>query len=125
MSDLRLELTPTLAYDLVLTDSDLTLVDGDEAVAQNIVIRLKFFRREYFLDTRMGIPYRTDVFIKNPDLLLIRQIFRRAIETTAGVEEVTEFEAELDTTRRHLSIRFRAQLSSGTELVFDDFILDI
>lgn len=125
MSDIKLELNPSLEYDIVLEDDGLVLVEGDEAVAQNIRIRLQFFLGEHFLDTRQGIPYRRDIFVSNPDELLISQLLREAIETTAGVEEVTEFQLSIDKVTRKMSVTYRAQLSSGGELELNDFILDV
>jgi len=122
MTDLRLDLE---THDIVFVDGDLAFVEDDEAIAQNLKIRFLFFAEEWFLDTRLGIPYFRDILIKNPDEDLIRYLFIRAAETTAGVDSVTEFSLAIDKNARKLSINLRALLDSGEELVFTDFILDV
>ena len=43
--------------DLVLRDGDVLLIDNAERVAQQILITLRFWLGEWFLNTKDGIPY--------------------------------------------------------------------
>ena len=43
--------------DLVIKNNDLILIDNTERVAQQVLITLRFWLGEWFLDTREGVPY--------------------------------------------------------------------
>lgn len=109
MSDLRL----TGAQDLDLAGDRASLVTGADAVAQKIGVRLRLFRGEWFLDERVGVPYYEQVLVKNPNLVAIRSLFRRAIATTPGVEEVTSLDLTVDTAQRRAEVSFRARANDG------------
>lgn len=125
MSDIKLNINPGEEYDVVLKGYDLEIVDGIDAIAQNIRIRLQFFLGEFFLDVRQGIPYRRQVFVHNPDELLITQLFRKTIATTAGVADVESIKVSVDKVKRKLTCTFRARTDAGQNLEFDNFILDV
>lgn len=82
--------------DLLLDDNDeLVIVNGDWAFAadevgikQGIRIRLRFFQGEWIFDLAIGISYWQDIFVKNPSLIIVREIFRRALAAAPGVQEV-------------------------------------
>lgn len=99
------------------TDNDLALVAGQlvlvrdvaECAAIQLRNRFQFVKGEYFLDTRQGVPYFAYVFIKNPDVLLIKQLFRWVITTTPGIKAVLELVTRFDSAARKLFFSFRAQ----------------
>jgi len=84
MKDLKLD----TFGELDLSSGDLQFVTGADAVAQHLRIRLRFFLGEWFLDTRVGIPYFSVFFIKQPNLAAIEAIYRRAIQTVPGVDSL-------------------------------------
>lgn len=105
----------TLALD---SDGDLAipvrLSTGLEAARQLLVNRFNAVLRDWFLDLRRGIPYHEAVFIKNPNLSVIRGIFRQVLETTRGVSNVTRFDLTVDTKTRAVSIGpFEAIITDG------------
>jgi hypothetical protein len=52
-------------HDLSFSNGDLLLCPTDaDAIAQTIVIRLKTFLGEWFLDENRGLPYLTQIFGK-------------------------------------------------------------
>jgi hypothetical protein len=106
--------------DIDVTNSDLSIVEGTDAIAQHISIRLQFFRGEWFLDTRLGIPYYQDVLVKNPDLVVIRGIFREVILETPGVQELVTFDTTFDAATRKLTVTFQALLTTGEILDFSE-----
>lgn len=122
MSDLKMN---TATWDLDVTNGDVSLVTGTEATAQQIAVRLRFFYKEWFLDERQGIPYFRDILIKNPDLDLLRDTFRRTVESTPGVDRVTTMTVGIEKASRRLNLFFRALTDTGEELVFEPFVLDI
>jgi hypothetical protein len=109
--------------DLALTDGQITLTQTlAESVAQHLTLRLSFFLGEWFLDPSEGIPYQTEIFVKNPNLSRITSIYRKVILGTPGVSSLNRFEMSFDAATRELTIStFEAVLSDGTTLTADDF----
>lgn len=122
MSDIKLDFG---TGDLDLTGHQLNLVTGADAIEQQLRIRLRFFLGEYFLDTRQGIPFYREVLIKNPNLPLLRSIFREAIITTPGVSSVQDVQVSVNGVTRTLSLTFVATIDTGEELVFNPFIIEL
>jgi hypothetical protein len=85
-------------------------IHGADAVAQHLRIRLRFYLGEWFLDTRVGIPFYTQIFVKNPNLAAINTVFRRAIVSTPGVEILERLDLALDSATRQLTLEFTAKL---------------
>lgn len=107
------------------TDRDLALVNGElvlvDDIAQCAAIELQnkflFGKGEYFLDTREGIPYFEKIFVKNPDVLAIRQLFRSLILATRGVKNVLELSVTNDPATRKGSFSFRAVADNGKVII--------
>lgn len=100
------------------TDGDLAvpirLVTGSEATKQWLGNRFKSFLRDWFLDQRRGTPYREVVFVHNPNLQIIRGVFRQILERTPGISRVTRFDISLDRKTREVSIGpYEAILTGG------------
>lgn len=121
MADLKLDLTTN---DLDLSTADLQIVTDDDAIVQHLVIRFQFFKGEWFLDRRVGIPYFTDVLIKNPSLANVRNLITQTILTTPGIAELQELTLDLNSTTRKLDVAFIALKDDGEILDFSGvFIL--
>ena len=111
--------------DILIEDDALVLVEGDDAIVQHLQIRFKFFLGEWFLDTRIGVPYFDEILIKNPDLNRVRGIYRQTILTTPGIASLETFELDLDAATRTLKVTFRARKADGEILEFnEEFIID-
>lgn len=118
MADLRID--PTTG-DLDFSASDLQIIDGSEAIAQHLRIRLQFFLGEWFLNRDIGIPYFQDVFIKAPSTSVVRRIIRDVVAGTPGVAEVTDLLVDYEPADRRLNISFNATaLPDGTPITFDE-----
>lgn len=96
--------------DLDLSKSDLQLIDGSDAVAQHLLIRLRVFKGEWFLDQRVGVPYYQDILKKSPNLVAVRGIFTRAIVTSPGVNSLERLDLEFNKGARTLGLSFSALL---------------
>lgn len=116
-----------VAGDIDITTGDLILASGNESVAQHVLIRLRLFAGEWFLDTRVGLPYYDQVLIKSPDNKAVRAIITQAILTTPGIEALESFEMDFDGVTRTMSVSFVARLTNSTDpLVFDEeLIIDV
>jgi hypothetical protein len=112
--DLKLDTTG----DLDISDDALHLVDGADAIAQHVQIRLRLFKGEWFLDAEVGLPYYDTVLVKAPDLLAIRSVIRQAILETPGVASLDGFEMEFDRAARSLAVSFTATTDDGQQLDF-------
>lgn len=95
--------------DLILQDRDLMVIDNAERVAQQIVIQLRFWYGEWFLDTSDGVPYLERVLVKNPNLNHIRQIFREAIQKVPDVKKVNYVDLEFDEPKRALMVSYQVE----------------
>jgi hypothetical protein len=114
--------------DLKLEAGDLVEIDGIAYTRQKLACRFRFFLGEWFLDKREGVPFFREVFVKNPNLDVIRAVFRRVAATTPGVLSVPRFEVRFDARARVLSFDFVAICTAGKIIVSpgnDDFIVDV
>ena len=108
------------ALDLLLDDNDeLVIVNGDWAMAtdkigikQLIKIKLRFFQGEWFLDLEAGIAFWTAIFIKNPSLVEVREIFRQALSDTPGVSNVITLDVQY-TAARVITVVWQVQTDLG------------
>lgn len=100
--------------DLVITDGDLVLVSGKQAILQNILQRLRVFLGEWFLDNTIGLPYFQQILVKNPDLGKTDAIFQNVILGTPGVEQLSTYSFQADTATRVLRLAFSVETTSGT-----------
>jgi hypothetical protein len=110
MTDLRLD---PLTGDLYVSETGATALETDYvgAARQRLAIRLQLFLGEWFLNTRLGVPYFRDVLVKNPDMRLIRALLRSKILADADVVAVPRMEMSLS--GRTLSVDFDATLRDG------------
>jgi hypothetical protein len=91
------------------------------AALQGIWSRLKLVKGDYFLNLYEGIPYYTDVFVKNPSVPLIKSIFKQAILSYPGITEVSNMILDWNRSTRQATISFTAVLNSGLILKSSDF----
>lgn len=62
---------------------------------------------------------------KNPNLDVVRGIFRDTIIETPGVASIESLELSIDAVTRTLSITFQATLDSGGVLTYTPFIIEV
>jgi len=94
--------------------------DLKEAVAQELYIRFRFFKGDWFLDPNSGAPYLQSILGKKTPLGILSQIFKRIITTCPGVKALTTFSIAR-TANRGLQVNFQAQLQNGQTLTSADF----
>lgn len=109
-------------WDLYLESGNLVISSGHDAARQAVNYRLRLFMGEWFMDENEGVPYWTQILIKNPNLPAIREIIRARIAATPGISEVLSISLEKDTGRTY-SLSFKAKLYDDTLLVTDGFAL--
>ena len=99
--------------DLLIRDNDLQIVIGEDQLEQNVKIRLRFFSEEWFLNINNGLPFYSDILVKNPNIPNIDSIIKAEILDTNGVEEILEFISTYDNTERRYTINFTIRTEFG------------
>jgi len=100
--------------DLVIEDFTIQLTpDLTESIKQRILIRLKTFKGEYFLDTNFGTPYYQQVFVKGISKGVVDSIFKSVINETPGVVNVISYSSVLNPISRTYTADFGALLDTG------------
>lgn len=111
--------------DLLLESGNLRLTSGLDAIAQDVTIRLRFFLGEWFLDTRVGVPYFQEILVKNPNIPRVTQLLRQVVQETPGVTSVDRFDFSFDAATRKASVAFTASTTAG-QLTYDqELILEV
>lgn len=127
MATLRITQTPTpsnpTAGDLWLDDSgqlewvgmDITdAEDYSRAILQSIRTRLLIVRGEWYLDQRIGTPWREKVWHKGATSEVIHAIARLVIAGTPGVESIQSLRVSLDSAERSATITTTVVSDLGT-----------
>lgn len=120
MSDLKLN----SENDLLLTDDGRLELHTDLAptVRQRLLIRLRTWLGEWFLDQNIGMPYLRDFLVKNPDFTVIRSVLRRAALATPGIERVVSLRLDERSDLRRLGVDITVQLTDGVTLTINDAV---
>ncbi len=101
--------------DFTLSPGGRLQLEVDPLVAAAIKLRHRFslFKGEWFLDSRQGIPYYDVVFLKNPNLELIRRMLRRVILSCPPITAVQKAELFFASKERTLIFIFEATGEDG------------
>ena len=92
----------------------LTTEEDGESVAQRLRVRLRLWRGDYALDTRVGIPFRRWIGSKGESsVTLAETVLRRAVSTCPGVGRVDGFAFALDRTTRTATVDFAVTTDTG------------
>lgn len=113
MTDARLD--PTTG-DLYVSETGAVALLSEYAatVRQRLAIRLQLFAGEWFLNTRLGVPYYRDALVKNPNFTVVRTLLRSTVLRDPDVVDVPRMEMSL--LGRTLSVDFDATLRDGSVL---------
>lgn len=119
----------TATNDLVFVNGELVLVQTvHEEVAIVLNAKFKHFKGGWFLDVRQGFPWIEVVYVKNPDLQIIKGVIRQVILDTQGVTDVPQLDLEFDAPTRLLTGTIRVLCDDGFIVVGgpgDPFIVEI
>lgn len=102
MLDIRLNAD----HDLDVSMLDLRLVDKTEQVRQQLLIKLRLWVGEWFLDTDFGTPYLQEILGKQLTLSGAITALRNSILEVEGVRTITEFEYNFSAQDRKLDVSF-------------------
>lgn len=109
----------TLALDLVTGDlaiagGRLGVVEGPDAIRQQLQMRLRMWSGEWFADTSVGVPWGSILGAKGAQAFA-EATLRRAISTCPGVATLDAFTFAVDA-RRRATVTFRVRTTSGVVL---------
>ena len=120
-----MDLLLNAAGDLDLSTNDAQLVDGIEAVRQELQIRYRFFLGEWFLDPTEGVPYIRDVLKKAPNEAQVRAMLAQVAQSTPGVASVDGIELDLDSGTRTLTVSLQLGADISGELTYVPFVVEV
>ena len=100
-------------HDLLVTGIDLALVDGAEQVRQQLLIKLKLWQGEWFLDTEFGTPYLQQILGKQLTMSGAIVALRKSILEVQGVTQITTFDYQFDRATRTIKIQFTVNTPHG------------
>lgn len=107
-------------WDLSTGNTDLELLTGADAIAQHLAQRIKMFLGEWFLDTRKGVTYIQQIFVKNPNETVVDSALKTVIIQTPGVAKLTAFELQIDRSLRKLKLSFTAKTNDGEIIEYSE-----
>jgi hypothetical protein len=108
--DLELDLT---TRDLVLRDGDLYLVRDAASIVQDIDMRLRFWKGEWFLDPNVGVPYLEKILVKPPRLQDAEAVFRELLLAVPGVSRIIDLRVTYEGQLRNLRVRWNVATDLG------------
>ncbi len=86
--------------DLYINNGDLQLVQDIEHVKQHLKIRLQFYLGEWFLDITEGMPFYSDVLVKNPNIPNIDNIMKSRILSTPEIVALLSYKSFFEPSTR-------------------------
>ena len=98
---------------IVFDNYDIKLTEGSDITSQKIKQYLSTVMGEWKLNENLGINYREDILIKNPQLDRIKSIFIKEIQSVEEVVSILNLDIELNKSSRTLSINFKVQDNQG------------
>jgi hypothetical protein len=108
----------TVTGDLDISTGNLRIErDLAQTTAWKLTNLFSFFKGEWFMDTRQGVPYFQYVFITNPNLPVIGTIFNRVARSAPGVATVRAMNLAFTPRTRFLNASFEAVTNSGAVIV--------
>ena len=110
MNDLLLD---TVTHDLSIVGLDLAIVRGADRIRQNVLIKLRLWQSEWFLDTEFGTPYIDEILGKRISLGGAIAALKKSILEVNDVSEITEFKSEFDRSARSLTVDFECSTPYG------------
>ena len=96
---------------LLLVNGDLVMLTGADAVASDLQSRLQTFQGEVLLDSRIGLPWATEILGKQ-SIARVGDLLRAAILETPGVATLDAFEMSRSSDRQ-LRVGFRVTTDFG------------
>lgn len=114
--------------DIMLTkDGDLKISEtGDisltESIRQAVLIRIRWIYGEWRLGPEIGFPWFEEMFVKNPNIVKLKQLIRNEIMEVEGVTDAVVNEVQYD--REARSVKFVYTCSVGEAVFKEEVVLN-
>lgn len=108
-----LDLALNSLHDLDVKSLDLRLLDGADRVSQQLLIKLRLWQGEWFLDTEFGTPYLQQILGKQLTLSGAVAAIRASILEVDGVRQIITFNYSFNRQNRTLSVDFEVDTPYG------------
>ncbi len=115
----------TASGDLDLTQGLRQTPDFETFVRQKLSETIAFFKGEWFLDLKKGIPYFEYIYGHALDRNLVTSIYRKAAALTPGVGAVDGVFLEFDSTSRLLTPTIFCRTTTDRPVEFRPFVPEI
>jgi hypothetical protein len=103
-------------HDIQIDGTDITLINQKfQDIRQKIIIKIRTYQGEWFLNQFEGIPYYQSIVGKNRSKETIDAIFKRAILSTEGVKSLVFFRSNI-TSQREYVVQFQAETEEGYQI---------
>ena len=110
MNDLALD---TITHDLLITGLDLSVIKGADRVRQQVLVKLRLWQGEWFLDTEFGTPYIDQILGKRVSLAGAVAALKKSILEVNAVDRITSFKYSFNRSARALSVDFECSTPYG------------
>jgi len=100
-------------HDLDTSTLDFVLLTNDDRIRQHLLIKLKLWRGEWFLDTEFGTPYLQQILGKQLTLSGALAALRKSILEVDGVNQILEFNYNFSNHTRLLTVNFTVKTRYG------------
>lgn len=101
------------SHDLLVENFDLVLVDQVERVRQQIEIKLKLWRGEWFLDTEFGTPYLQEILGKQVSLSGAITALQTSVLEVQNVRKFLNFTYDFNQRERTFTVDFTVDSTFG------------
>lgn len=110
MKDLALN---PVTGDFEIVGLDLYIMDGADAVRQQLYIKLNLWREEWFLDTEFGTPYLQEILGKQITLGGAVAAIKKSVLEISDIYDIQEFTYNFNRSERRLVVSFIAATQFG------------
>ena len=90
--------------DLAIVGTELAIVEGSDAVAQEVQTRLRWWLGGWFLDLSQGVPYLQEILRKGVTEAIVREILREQIELVPDVQSIDLIDVAIDRVTREATV---------------------
>jgi hypothetical protein len=108
-----------LTGDLAIDGTELLIVEGGDAVAQEVQVRLRWWLGGWFLDLSQGVPYLQEILRKGVTEAIVREVLRTQIELVPDVRSIDVLQVEIDRATREAEVTLELTSIDGEALALD------
>lgn len=85
-----------------------------ESVRQAVLVRLRWIYNEWRLGPELGFPWFEEVFVKNPNIVKVRQLIRDEIMQVDGVTTAAVTDVKYDPAKRTATFAYTCTVGAET-----------